>query len=441
MNRHPTRAREMRATMSEIINSSEPYASSDSHLLLSEVHRLRHDFPILNQTINDNGAALVYLDNAATTHKPLAVINALQQFYSANNSNIHRGVHALSERATEEYERARIRIQHFINAAESDEIVFVRGVTEAVNLVAAGFGRKVVRSGDEIVITEMEHHSNIVPWQMLCDEQGALLRVIPVDDNGELRLDRFEALLNNRTRLVALTHVSNVLGTVNPLRKIIEMAHRQDVPVFINGAQSAPHLKVDVQELGCDFYAFSGHKIYGPTGIGVLHGRANRLREMLPYQTGGGAISSVTFAGTSFKQPPAKFEAGTPNIAGAIGLGVALDYLTALGLQRIAAYEEELLDYAVTRLSEIPGLSIIGKPRERISIVSFIIQGAHAHDVATILDSLGIAVRAGHHCAQPLHERFGISATARVSLAFYNLKEEIDKLVEGIHLVRQVFKP
>ena len=402
-----------------------------------EVHRLRRDFPILNQTIND--AALVYLDNAATSHKPLSVINALQQFYSVDNSNIHRGVHTLSERATEEYERARNRIRRFINARKSEEIVFVRGVTEAANLVAAGFGRKVVRAGDEIIITEMEHHSNIVPWQLLCDEQGALLKVIPVDDNGDLRLDQFETLLTERTRLVALTHVSNVLGTLNPLREIIELAHRRDVPVFVDGAQAAPHLKVDVEELGCDFYAFSGHKIYGPTGIGVLYGKADRLREMLPYQTGGGAISSVTFRKTSFKQPPAKFEAGTPNIAGAIGLGAALDYLDALGLERIRGYEDELLDYAVMRLSDIAGISIIGKPRERIGIVSFVVRGVHAHDVATLLDNHGIAIRAGHHCAQPLHERFGINATARVSLAFYNLKEEIDKLIEGIHLIKKIF--
>jgi cysteine desulfurase/selenocysteine lyase len=426
--------------MSEIINISEPGTSSDSALPESEVQRLRRDFPILNRSIDGNRAPLVYLDNAATSHKPLAVIDALQRFYSADNSNIHRGVHKLSERATEEYERARNKIQHLLNAAKSDEIVFVRGVTEAVNLVAAGLGRKVVGAGDEVVITEMEHHSNIVPWQMLCQEQGALLKVVSVDGNGDLLLDRLEALLNERTRLVALTHVSNVLGTVNPLCEIIEMAHSRGVPVFVDGAQAAPHLKVDVQELGCDFYAFSGHKIYGPTGIGALYGKSDRLREMRPYQTGGGAISSVTFAGTSFKQPPAKFEAGTPNIAGAIGLGVALDYLTALDLNRVAAYEEELLDYAVMRLSEIAGLSIIGKPRKRIGIVPFVVQGAHAHDIATILDSLGVAVRAGHHCAQPLHERYGLAATARVSLAFYNLKEEIDKLVEGIHLVKKTFK-
>jgi cysteine desulfurase/selenocysteine lyase len=423
----------------EIINISEPETSSNAQALLSEAHQRRRDFPILNQTVND--AALVYLDNAATSHKPLAVINALQQFYSADNSNIHRGVHALSERATEEYERARDRVRRFINAAESDEIVFVRGVTEAVNLVAAAFGRKAVRPQDEIIITEMEHHSNIVPWQMLCDEKGALLKVVSVDDNGDLRLDQLEALLTDRTRLVALTHVSNVLGTLNPLREIIELAHSRDVPVFVDGAQAAPHLKVDVEELGCDFYAFSGHKIYGPTGIGVLYGKDDRLREMLPYQTGGGAISSVTFQKTRFKQPPAKFEAGTPNIAGAIGLGVALDYISALGLERVGAYEDWLLDYAVMRLSDIDGLSIVGKPRKRIGIVSFVVRGAHAHDVASLLDNHGIAIRAGHHCAQPLHERFGLGATARVSLAFYNLKEEIDKLVEALHLIKKVFKP
>jgi cysteine desulfurase / selenocysteine lyase len=425
--------------MPEAINISAPPAGSDSQSLRAEVHRLRHDFPILDQTVGD--AALIYLDNAATTHKPLVVINALQQFYRADNSNIHRGLHTLSERATDQYEKARARVQRFIKAAARDEIVFLRGVTEAVNLVAAGFGRKVVLPGDEIIITEMEHHSNIVPWQMLCEERGALLKVIPVDDNGDLRLDEYEKLLTERTRLVALAHASNVLGTVNPLRAIIELAHQQNIPVFVDGAQGAPHLKVDVEELGCDFYAFSGHKIYGPTGIGVLYGKAERLAEMLPYQTGGGAINSVTFARTGFKPPPAKFEAGTPNIAGAIGLGAALDYIDAIGLERITSYEDELLDYAAMRLAEIPGLRILGKPRTRIGIVSFAVRGAHAHDVATILDSLGIAIRAGHHCAQPLHERFGIGATARVSLAFYNVKEEIDKLVEGIYMVKNIFKP
>ncbi len=414
--------------MSELINK----------LLQSEVQRLRRDFPILNQTINDT--KLVYLDNAATAHKPMAVVSAVEQFYLADNSNIHRGVHTLSERATEAYETARSKVQRFINASKSDEIIFVRGVTEAVNLVAAGFGRKFVHSGDEIIITEMEHHSNIVPWQMLCEERGATLKVIPTDDEGDLRLDEYAALLTERTRLVAVTHTSNVLGTVNPLRKIIEMAHRQNIPVFVDGAQSAPHLKVDVQELDCDFYAFSGHKIYGPTGIGALYGKAERLAEMLPYQTGGGAINSVTFQKTSFKPPPARFEAGTPDIAGAIGLGAALDYLDAIGLERITLYEDELLYYTVTKLSEISGVRIIGKPRERIGIVPFVIAGMHAHDVATILDSQGIAIRAGHHCAEPLHKRFKTSATARVSLAFYNLKEEIDRLVEGIQLAKNIFK-
>jgi cysteine desulfurase/selenocysteine lyase len=424
--------------MSKSINTSGTDTRSDIRMLIPEVHRLRRDFPILNQTINE--AALAYLDNAATSHKPLAVIDAMRKFYEADNSNIHRGVHALSERATEEYEIARDRVQRFINAEERNEIVFVRGVTEAVNLVAAGFGRKVVRRGDEVVVTEMEHHSNIVPWQMLCEERGALLKVVSVDEDGNLRLEELAAVLNKRTRLVALTHASNVLGTLNPIRKIIELAHGQNIPVFIDGAQAAPHLEVDVRELDCDFYAFSGHKIYGPTGIGVLYGKAELLREMLPYQTGGGAISSVTFRGTSFKPPPAKFEAGTPNIAGAVGLGVALDYLSGHGLRRIRGYEDELIDYAVMRLSETCGVRLIGKPTQRVAIVSFVVEGAHAHDVATLLDSQGIAIRAGHHCAQPLHERFGITATARVSLAFYNLKEEIDRLVEGIDLVKKTFK-
>jgi cysteine desulfurase/selenocysteine lyase len=431
-------APEKRAIMSKSINTSETGAPSRARMPISEVHRLRRDFPILNQTINQ--APLVYLDNAATSHKPLAVIDAMRRFYLAGNSNIHRGVHTLSERATEEYEAARDRVRRFINAAERSEIVFVRGVTEAVNLVAAGFGRKIVRRNDEVVITEMEHHSNIVPWQMLCDEQGALLKVVPIDDDGDLRLERLAAALTERTRLVALTHASNVLGTLNPVRKIIELAHGKNIPVFIDGAQAAPHLKVDVQELDCDFYAFSGHKIYGPTGIGVLYGKAELLREMRPYQTGGGAISSVTFRGTSFKPSPAKFEAGTPNIAGAIGLGVALDYLSGPGFERIRSYEDELLDYAVMRLSQAGGVRIIGKPKERVAILPFVVEGAHAHDVATLLDSRGIAIRAGHHCAQPLHERFGLTATARVSLAFYNLKEEVDSLVEGIDLVRKIFK-
>ncbi len=402
-----------------------------------DVHRIRLDFPILNQTVN--GSHLVYLDNAATSHKPLAVLDAVQLFYSTYNSSINRGVHTLSERATEKYEEARGEARRFIGAAESNEIVFVRGVTEAVNLVARGYGSRRVGQGDEVVISAMEHHSNIVPWQMLCEERGAALRVIPINDEGDLLLDEFERLLTERTRLVSVTHVSNVLGTVNPVSRIVELAHQREIPVFVDGAQSAPHLKVDVRELGCDFYAFSGHKLYGPTGVGVLYGKSDLLEEMLPYQTGGGAISSVTFGKTTFKPAPAKFEAGTPNIAGAIGLGAAIDYVNSLGLERIAVYEHELLEYAVTRLSEIPWVRVIGRPHERASIVSFTVDGVHAHDVGTIIDSNGIAIRSGHHCAQPLIERLGLVATARASLAFYNLKEEIDRLVEGLHRVRDVF--
>lgn len=418
--------------------SSSSRSNQDARPLASEVHRIRKDFPILEQRVN--GAALVYLDNAATSHKPLAVIDALNRFYLASNSNINRGVHALGERATELYDEARARAQRFINARRSDEIIFVRGVTEAVNLVAAGLGRKRVRSGDRIVISEMEHHSNIVPWQMLCEEKGASLDIIPISDDGDLLIDEFEKLLTNRTRIVSVTHVSNVLGTINPVDRIAEMSHSRNIPVFVDGAQSAPHLPIDVRALGCDFYAFSAHKLYGPTGIGVLYGRAELLEEMLPYQTGGGAINSVTFAGTTFKPPPAKFEAGTPNIAGATGLAAAIAYIQELGLERICVYERELLEYAIGRLSEIPRIRIIGNPRERASIVSFAMEGAHAHDVASILDSYGIAIRAGHHCAEPLHERLGLAATARVSLAFYNLKEEIDKLAEAIGEVGKIFR-
>lgn len=402
-----------------------------------DVQRIRLDFPILNQTVN--GVPLAYLDNAATSHKPLAVIDSVRRFYSTYNSNINRGVHTLSEWATEKYEEARGEVRRFINAAETNEIVFVRGVTEAVNLVARAYGSVRVGQGDEIVISAMEHHSNIVPWQVLCEERGASLRVIPINDEGDLLLDQFEKLLTERTRLVSVTQVSNVLGTVNPIREIVELAHQRDIPVFVDGAQSAPHLKVDVRELGCDFYAFSGHKLYGPTGIGVLYGKSERFDEMLPYQTGGGAISSVTFAKTTYKPAPAKFEAGTPNIAGAIGLGAAMEYVKSVGLERIAVYEQKLLRYTVTRLSEIPWVRVIGRPRERSSIVSFTVDDAHAHDVGTILDSIGIAIRSGHHCAQPLIERLGLVATARASLAFYNLKEEIDRLVEGLHRVRDVF--
>ncbi|MEW6212109.1 MAG: cysteine desulfurase [Acidobacteriota bacterium] len=417
--------------------SRPEHSNRDLRPLASEVHRIRQDFPILEKKVN--GSPLVYLDNAATSHKPLAVIDALNRFYLDSNSNINRGVHTLAEQATELYDEARRRAQRFINAPRSEEIIFLRGVTEAVNLVASSLGRKRVRRGDRIVVSEMEHHSNIVPWQMLCEEKGASLDIAPIDTDGNLLLDRLEKLLTERARIVSITHVSNVTGAINPVRRIAEIAHRRDIPVFIDGAQAAPHMPVDVREMGCDFYAFSGHKLYGPTGIGALYGRAELLEEMLPYQTGGGSISSVTFAKTTYKPPPAKFEAGTPDIAGAIGLAAAIDYVNSLGLKRIAVYERELLDYAVAKLSATPRVRIIGSPRERASIVSFTIDGAHAHDAATILDSYGIAIRAGHHCAQPLHARLGLAATARASFAFYNLKEEIDKLVDGIGEVVKIF--
>jgi len=400
--------------------------------------QVREDFPALSQTVY--GKPLVYLDNAATTQKPRAVIEAMNRFYLTGCANIHRGVHLLSERATAAYEQARVTVQRFLNAAQAREIIFVRGATEAINLVARTYGRVNVGRGDEVLITELEHHSNIVPWQMLCQENGALLRVAPIDDRGEVRLEEFEKLLGPRTRLVSVAHVSNALGTVNPVRRIVETAHRWNVPVMLDGAQAAPHLKVDVQALGCDFYAFSGHKLYGPTGIGVLYGRAALLEAMPPYQGGGDMISSVTFEHTTYNELPYKFEAGTPHIAGAIGLAAAIDYLNQLGLDEIAAYEHELLAYATAALTRIPGLRLIGTAREKAAVLSFVIDGVHPHDVGTILDREGIAVRAGHHCAQPVMERFGVPATTRASLAFYNTMEEIDALVRGIRAVKEVFR-
>ncbi|HWP43956.1 MAG TPA: cysteine desulfurase [Blastocatellia bacterium] len=408
-------------------------ASRDSF----DVWRIREDFPVLRQTVHDK--PLIYLDNAATSQKPRAVIDALAQFYSTDNSNIHRGVHLLSQRSTQSYEDARVKAQRFIGAADSREVIFVRGTTEAINLVAHGYGRKFIRSGDEILITAMEHHSNIVPWQILCEEKGARLRVAPIDDRGELVLEEFERMLGPRTRLVAAAHMSNALGTINPVRQIVEMAHGWNAVVLIDGAQAAPHLKVDVKELGCDFYAFSGHKLYGPTGIGVLYGKADLLDAMLPYQSGGDMISSVTFEKTTYNSLPYKFEAGTPNIAGAIGLGVAIDYLGHIGLDEAAAYEQELLAYATGAISQIPGVRLIGTASEKGSIVSFVMEGVHPHDVGTILDLEGIAVRTGHLCAQPVMERFGVPATTRASMAFYNTREEIDALAAGIRKVREVF--
>jgi cysteine desulfurase / selenocysteine lyase len=402
-----------------------------------DVAAIREDFPILSQLVH--GKPLVYLDNAATSQKPAAVIEAMTRYYSEDNSNIHRGVHLLSERATTQYEAARVKVQGFINAAQAKEIIFVRGTTEAINLVANTYGRANLEAGDEVLITAMEHHSNIVPWQMLCAEKGARLRVIPINDEGELRLEELEELLNERTRFLSIAHISNALGTINPVQGIIEIAHRHNVPVMIDGAQAAPHMKIDVQKLDCDFYAFSGHKVYGPTGIGVLYGKAGLLDAMPPYQGGGDMIASVTFEKTTYNTLPYKFEAGTPNIAATIGLGAAIDYTNQIGVERIARYEQELLDYGTEALSQVPGLRLIGTAKEKAGVLSFVLESIHAHDVGTILDREGIAIRTGHHCAMPVMDRFGIPATARASLSFYNTKREIDALVAGLHKVKEVF--
>jgi cysteine desulfurase/selenocysteine lyase len=402
-----------------------------------DVHKVRADFPILARKIHNK--PLVYLDNAATTQKPQAVVDALIYYYTAQNSNIHRGVHTLSEEATASYEESRATVQRFLNAADPREIIFVRGATEGINLVAQTWGRANIRSGDEIVISAMEHHSNIVPWQILCEQQGANLRVAPVNDAGELLLDEFEKLLGPKTKLVAMSHVSNALGTVNPVRKIVEAARRVNARVLLDGAQAVPHMPVDVRAIDCDFYAFSGHKIYAPTGIGILYGKAELLEAMPPYQGGGDMISSVTFEKTLYNRLPYKFEAGTPHVSGAIGLGAALDYVSSVGLDRIARHEKQILAYGTRRLLEIPGLRLIGTAKEKEGILSFVLEGIHPHDVGTILDQEGIAIRTGHHCAQPLMERFGVPATARASLALYNTVEEMDALVRGIEKVREVF--
>ena len=403
-----------------------------------EVTKIREAFPILQQQVR--GKPLVYLDNAASAQKPQVVIDAVSRFYSASNANIHRGIHWLSERATEAYESARTSIQHFIGAAETSEIVFVRGTTEAINLVAQTYGRMHVRAGDEILISTMEHHSNIVPWQMLCEATGAVLRVAPINDHGELLLDEYEKLLTPRTKLVAITHVSNVLGTINPIRRIVELAHHHKVPVLVDGAQAAPCLAVDVQTLDCDFYAFSGHKLFGPTGIGVLYGKAALLETMPPYQGGGHMIQSVTFEKTIYNKVPDRFEAGTPHIAGAVGLSAAVDYVRAVGMESITSYEQELLSYATDRISRIDGVRLIGTAKEKAGVMSFVIDGVHPHDLGTFLDGEGIAIRAGHQCAQPLMSRFGVPATARVSMAFYNTREDIDVLETAIRKSIEFFR-
>ena len=402
-----------------------------------DVYKVRADFPILARKIQ--GKPLVYLDNAATTQKPQAVIDAIVRYYTAENSNIHRGVHTLSELATESYERSRVTVQRFLNAADPREIIFVRGATEGINLVAQTWGRTHVGRGDEILISAMEHHSNIVPWQILCEQQGANLRVAPVNDAGELLLDEFEKLLGPKTKLVAMAHVSNALGTVNPVRKIAEAARRFNARVLLDGAQAAPHISLDVRAIDCDFYVFSGHKVYAPTGIGILYGKEELLEAMPPYQGGGDMISSVTFEKTLYNRLPYKFEAGTPHISGAIGLGAAIEYLNSIGIERIARHEKQVLAYGTKRLLEIPGLRLIGTAREKEGILSFVLEGIHPHDVGTILDQEGIAIRTGHHCAQPLMERFGVPATARASLALYNTMEEMDALANGLLKVREVF--
>jgi cysteine desulfurase / selenocysteine lyase len=412
-------------------------ATSTRQSLPLDIERIRRDFPILARDVR--GKKLVYLDNAATSQKPRGVIETVVKYYEQQNANIHRGVHFLSELATGEHDRARDAVKNFINAGSTREVVFVRGTTEAINLVAQTYGRANVGAGDEVLITAMEHHSNIVPWQLLCQEKGAKLRVAPINDEGELRLGELHKLMSPRTKIIALAHVSNALGTVNPVKQIIEGAHRRNLPVLIDGAQAVPHMKVDVQALDADFYTLSSHKMFGPMGIGVLYGKAELLEKMPPYQGGGDMISSVTFEKTTYNKLPFKFEAGTPDVAGAIGLAAAIEYLNAIGMDNIAGYEHELLTYATDTMAQIPGVRLIGTAREKAGVISFVIEGVHPHDVGTILDQEGIAIRTGHHCAQPIMDRFGIPATARASFAFYNTRDEVDALAAGIRRVTEVF--
>ena len=402
-----------------------------------DVARIRQAFPILGTTVG--GKPLVYLDNAATTQKPQFVLDRLARYYAAENANIHRGVYQLSQDATTAFEAARGKVAGFLNAAEPAEIIFTRNATEGINLVAQTFGRQRVGAGDEVVISAMEHHSNIVPWQLLCEEKAARLRVVPITDDGELMLDAFESLLGPRTRLVSVVHMSNSLGTVNPVRQVVERAHAQDIPVLIDGSQAAYHMPVDVQAIGCDFYVVTGHKLYGPTGIGALYGQRRWLEAMPPYQGGGDMISSVTFERTTYNAVPHKFEAGTPHIAGAIGLGAAVDFIGSVGFEAIAAHERQLLDYATSALLAVPGLRLIGTARDKASILSFVLEGVHAHDIGTIVDTEGVAIRTGHHCTQPVMDRFGVPATARASLAMYNTTAEVDQLVAALGKVREIF--
>jgi cysteine desulfurase/selenocysteine lyase len=419
-----------------VLSTADTLATKDS-INGWNVERIRADFPVLHQTVN--GKPLIYLDNSASSQAPQVVIDRGSTYIEQEHSNIHRGVHYLSQKATTAYEGAREKVKRFINARDSRECIFVRGATEGINLVMYGYGRKFIGKGDEIIISAMEHHANIVPWQMLCEEKGARLQVIPMNDAGELLLDEYDALLNERTKLVAVTHVSNALGTINPIKSMIAQAHKYGVPVLIDGAQSAPHMPVDVQDLDCDFFAFSGHKMYAPTGSGIIYGKAELLEQMNPFQGGGDMIKTVTFEKTTYADLPNKLEAGTPAIASQIGLGAAIDYLDSIGRESAAAYEAELLRYATERVSAIEGVRIIGTAKEKASVLSFVIDDIHPHDIGTILDQEGIAVRAGHHCAQPVMQRFNVPATARASFAFYNTKEEIDTLALTIEKVIEIF--
>ena len=420
--------------MSETVSQSQFKPTPGSRLNVAAVRR---DFPILDIQVGKK--PLIYLDSAATAQKPQQMTDTVQRYYMMQNANIHRGVHYLSQSATDAYEESRRKIARFFNAATPDEIVFVRGTTEAINLVAQTWGRTNVSEGDEILISELEHHANIIPWQILCEEKGARLKVIPIDDRGRLDLDAFERLLTGATRLLAITHISNAIGTVNPIEEMIRRAHALNIPVLIDGAQSAPHMPIDLQALDCDFYVCSGHKLYGPTGIGILFGKYKILESMPPYQGGGDMIQTVTFEKTTFKVPPERFEAGTPNIAGVVGFGAAIDYVERLGRGRVARHEADLMAYAEERLATVPGLNIIGAPETRSGALSFAIDGAHPHDIGTILDSEGIAIRAGHHCAQPLMRRLGLPSTARASFACYNTLEEIDALESAARKVHKLF--
>lgn len=399
-------------------------------ILLLDVQKIRNDFPILLRTMN--GKPLIYFDNGATTQKPKQVIDAIVKYYTEQNANIHRGVHSMSQDITVEYENARVTVQKHIGAKHEHEIIFTRGTTESINLVATAFGKKFINAGDEIILTEMEHHSNILPWQQLCEEKNAILKVIPMTDTGELRMDEYKKLLSAKTKLVAIVHVSNTLGTVNPVKEIISIAHSKNIPVLVDGAQSIPHIKVDVQDLDADFYCFSGHKVYAPTGVGILYGKEEWLKKLPNYQVGGGTIKTVSFDKTEYAESPLRFEAGTPNIEGGIGLAVALDYINALGLENIAAYEHELLEYATEKLLAIENLRIIGTAKEKASVISFVVDGIHPLDIGMLLDAQGIAVRTGHHCTQPLVAHYQIPGTVRASFSFYNTKEEIDIFVNAI---------